>query len=121
MVHRSGPDGHALTYKLEGSTSRAVSGPHGPVDIVAKTRWNGRSLIVDERRWEVRGEEAINVRRILWLDDRGFLNLEVSSPRPIGESDSTTVVMKREPLLLDELLPAIGVDSRDLPAVNLER
>jgi endonuclease YncB( thermonuclease family) len=91
---------HSLVYKLDGTTSRALSTPYGPVDSVAKTRWIGQSLIVEEREWSRPGEEPTSVRQILWLDDRGFLNMEVSSPRPVGQSDSTTVVMKRDAPLL---------------------
>ena len=85
------------SYKLDGTTSRALSSEHGPMDVVAKTRWNGRSLVLDERQWRVRGEEAINIRHVLWLDDRGFLNMEISTPRPIGEQDTTRMVLQREP------------------------
>lgn len=95
MEHPPGTGVQRVVYKLNGTTSRALATQQGPVDIVAKTRWNGRSLVVDERRWTVHGEEATNVRQILWLDDRGLLNLEVSSPRPIGESDATRLVLQR--------------------------
>ena len=92
----SGATTQTQVYKLEGTTSRALSTQHGPVDIVAKTRWVGQSLVVEERQWLRPGEEATSIRQMLWLDDRGFLNLEISAPRPIGQSDSTTVVMKRD-------------------------
>jgi endonuclease YncB( thermonuclease family) len=88
--------GQTVVYKLEGTTSRALSTSHGPIDIVAKSHWQNGAWIVDERQWLVPGEEATNIRRILWLDERGFLNLEVSSPRPIGETDARRVVLKRE-------------------------
>lgn len=83
------------SYKLDGTTSRAHRTEEGPVDMVAKTRWNGRSLVLDERQWRVRGHEAVNIRQVFWLDDRGFLNVEVSTPRPIGEQDMTRMVLQR--------------------------
>jgi endonuclease YncB( thermonuclease family) len=95
-IERHTPQGASSeVFNLEGPTSRAFSTAHGPVDIVAKSRWHGNALIVDERRWMVRGEEALNVRQVLWLDDRGLLNLEVSTPRPIGETDATTLVLRK--------------------------
>lgn len=84
------------SYKLDGTTSRAYRTEEGPVDMVAKTRWSGRSLVLDERQWRVRGQEAVNIRQVFWLDDRGFLNVEVSTPRPIGEQDMTRMVLQRE-------------------------
>ena len=83
-------------YRLDGTTSRAFSTEQGPIDTVARTRWNGRSLVLEERQWRVRGEEAVNIRHVLWLDDRGFLNVEVSTPRPIGEQDVTRIVLQRD-------------------------
>jgi len=83
--------GEPLAYKLEGTTSRAFTTEHGPSDTVAKSRWNGDVWTVDERQWLVRGQEPRNVRQRLWLDARGLLNLEVSSPRPLGEYDTTIV------------------------------
>jgi endonuclease YncB( thermonuclease family) len=85
------PSGESLTYKLEGTTSRAFTTEHGPADTVAKSHWNDGVWIVEERQWLVRGQEPRNVRRRIWVDDGGFLNLEVSSPRPIGEYDSRIV------------------------------
>jgi micrococcal nuclease len=92
----SEPNPAAVVYKLNGATSRALITPHGPVDIVAKVRWDGSALVVEERRWTVAGEEATNLRQVLWVDDRGLLNFEVSSPQPIGERDVTTLVMRRD-------------------------
>ncbi len=88
---QSGRFAEPITYKLEGTTSRAFTTEHGPADIVAKGRWQDAVWMVDERQWMVRGEEARNVRRRLWLDAGGFLNFEESSPRPIGEYDATVV------------------------------
>jgi micrococcal nuclease len=85
-----------LAYKLDGPTSRAFSTPDGPIDTVAKARWSGDALVVEERRWLVRGQEPTNLRQTLWLDDRGFLNLEVASPRPMGEHDATRLVLRRD-------------------------
>lgn len=86
---------HSVLYKLDGTTSRTLTMAHGPVDIVAKTRWGNRSLIIEERQWMARGEEATHLRQVLWLDERGLLNLEVSSPRPIGENDVMRLVLRR--------------------------
>jgi photosystem II stability/assembly factor-like uncharacterized protein len=86
----------SLVYKLGGTTSRALRTADGTVDIVAKTHWSGRSLVVEERRWTVYGQEANNVRQILWLDDGGLLNVEVSTPQPIGQQDVTRLVLRRE-------------------------
>jgi len=86
----------SMHYKFEKTTSRVRLTPHGAVDVVAKARWNGPLLIVEERTWRVPGEEADNVRQILWVDARGQLNLEVSSPRPIGENDTTRWVLRRD-------------------------
>jgi endonuclease YncB( thermonuclease family) len=85
-----------LAYKLNGPTSRAFTTPDGPVDVVAKARWSGDALIVEERRWIVRGQEPTSLRQTLWLDDRGLLNLEVASPRPMGEHDATWLVLRRD-------------------------
>jgi endonuclease YncB( thermonuclease family) len=84
-----------VVYRLDGPTSHALTSPHGPVDIVMKTRWEGAALVVDERRWEVRGEEPRNLRQVFWLDERGLLNVEVSSPQPIGEYDVTRFIFRR--------------------------
>ena len=86
----------ATVYRLGGTTSLALITPDGPVDIVARTRWNGAALIVEERKWMVRGEEPSNVRQVLWIDDRGLLNLEIASPQPLGESDATRLVLSRD-------------------------
>ena len=96
LERMSGPNRAPVAYKLNGTTSRALATPSGPVDIVAKARWNGSALIVEERRWTAPGEEATNVRHVLWMDDRGLLNFEVSSPQPIGQSDATTLVLLRD-------------------------
>ena len=85
-----------MVYRLNGTSSHALVTPHGPVDIVAKARWHGSALIVEERRWTAPGEEATNLRQVIWMDDRGLLNFEVSSPQPIGQSDATTLVMRRD-------------------------
>jgi micrococcal nuclease len=85
-----------LAYRLNGPTSRAFTTPDGPIDVVAKARWSGDALVVEERRWIVRGQEPTNLRQTLWLDDRGFLNLEVASPRPIGEHDAMWLVLRRD-------------------------
>ena len=96
LEQMSDPNQALTVYKLDGTTSRALVTPHGPVDIVAKSRWNGAALIVEERRWNRPGEEATNLRQVLWMDERGLLNFEVSSPQPIGQSDATTLVMRRD-------------------------
>ena len=88
--------GTPVVYRLGKATSRALSTTFGPVDIVARTRWNGRSLIVEERQWTVRGEEPTNVRQVLWIDDGGLLNIETASPQPFGESDATRMVLKKQ-------------------------
>ena len=84
------------SWKLEGLTSLALSGADGPIDVVAKSRWEGGALVVDERTWAVRGQEAASVRRTFWLDDRGFLNVETARPRPLGELDATVLVLRRD-------------------------
>ena len=61
LERMSGPNRAPVVYKLNGTTSRALATPSGPVDIVAKARWNGSALIVEERRWTAPGEEATNV------------------------------------------------------------
>jgi endonuclease YncB( thermonuclease family) len=81
----------SLTYKLEGTTSRAFTTEQGPADSVAKSSWNNGVWTVDERQWLVHGHEPRHVRQRLWLDEQGFLNLELSSPQPIREYDSTLV------------------------------
>ncbi len=90
---RGGPP---MVYRLGGTTSRALITTFGPVDIVARTRWNGAALVVEERQWTVRGEEPSNVRQVLWIDDRGLLNIETASPQPLGESDAIRLVLKKQ-------------------------
>lgn len=96
IEHPSAHPGPPMVYRLGGTTSRALITAFGPVDIVARTRWNGAALIVEERQWTVRGEEPSNVRQVLWIDDRGLLNIETASPQPLGESDATRMVLKRQ-------------------------
>ena len=97
LEHQSGADFESAVYKLDGTTSRAFTTANGPADVVAKPRWVGNSLIVEERRWLVRGQEAQNRRQVLWLDDADVLNWEISTPRPIGESDTMRLVLRRAP------------------------
>lgn len=85
----------SFTYKLEGTTSRAFTTEQGPADSVAKSRWNDRVWTLDERQWLVHGHEPRTIRQRLWLDEQGFLNVEMSSPQPIGEYDSTVVRYRR--------------------------
>jgi hypothetical protein len=81
----------SFAYKLEGMTSRAFTTEFGPADTVAKSRWNDNVWTVEERHWIVRGQEPRSVRQRFWLDSAGFLNVERSTPQPIGEYDSTIV------------------------------
>ena len=97
IEHESGAGVEAAVYKLNGTISRAFMTAHGPADTVTKTHWNGHSLIVEERQWLVRGEEARNRRQVLWLDEPDVLNLEISTPRPLGETDTTRLVLRRMP------------------------
>ena len=103
---QSSDPNEAWVYKLNGTTSRAFVTTQGPADIVAKTRWHGSVLILEERRWMVHGEEATNVRRVFWMDERGLSNVEVSSPRPIGETDAMTLVLRRDSALAEGGDPA---------------
>lgn len=89
--HESDDLPESFTYKLEGTTGRAFTTEQGPADSVAKSGWNNGVWTVDERQWLVRGQEPRHLRQRLWLDEQGFLNLEMSSPQPIGEYDSTLV------------------------------
>ena len=90
-------DAGPVTYKLEGTVSRAYRNEEGrAVDAIARSWWNGRALVIDERRWPTHGQEAVNTRQVLWIDDHGLLNLEESSPQPIGRSDARILVLKRQ-------------------------
>ena len=96
-IQGPGQSGEAsATYKLEGMVSHALRNDEGrPVDGVARSWWKGRALVIEERWWPLHGQEAVNSRRVLWIDDRGLLNLEESSPQPIGRSDARTLVLRR--------------------------
>lgn len=96
-IERPGePEPGPLTYKLEGTVSRAYRNEDGrAVDAIARSWWNGRRLVIDERRWPTHGQEAVNSRQVLWIDDHGLLHLEESSPQPIGRSDARTLILKR--------------------------
>jgi len=95
LEHAWRGDVRSSTYRLAGTTSRALRSQDGPVDVVAKTRWEGGALVIDERTWAVQGEESTHSRQVLWLDERGLLNLELSTPRPIGQTDVTRLVLRR--------------------------
>jgi hypothetical protein len=87
----------SLTYKLEGSVSRLQRNDEGRlVDALARTWWTGRALVIEERSWPVHGQESVQSRQVLWIDDRGLLNVEESSPQPLGRSDARTIVLRRE-------------------------
>ena len=86
-----------VTYVLEGTVSLPVRNEEGRlIDALARSWWKGRALVIEERRWPTHGQEAVNSRQVLWIDDRGFLNLEESSAQPIGRSDARTLVLRRE-------------------------
>jgi endonuclease YncB( thermonuclease family) len=120
--HESDELPESLTYKLEGTTSRAFTTAQGPADSVAKSRWNDRVWTVDERQWLVHGHEPRTIRQRLWLDERGFLNVEMSSPQPIGEYDSTVVRYRRSVASreIEERSSLPGVNRGDLAAGDLE-
>lgn len=96
MEHPSEGGVHSFVYKLDGTESRIIITAHGSIDIVAKARWNGRSLIIEERRWTAPGEEPSNVKQVLSLDDRGLLTVEVLSAAAAGKRETSTVVLKRD-------------------------
>ena len=90
-------DGAPVTYTLEGTDSRLLRNDEGRlIDALARSWWKGRALVIEERRWPTHGQEAVNSRRVLWIDDRGLLHVEESSPQPIGRSDTRTVVLRRD-------------------------
>ena len=92
-----GTDGQAVTYKLEGAVSRLQRNDEGRlIDALARTWWTGRALVIEERSWPVHGQESVQSRQVLWIDDRGLLNVEESSPQPIGRSNARTVVLRRD-------------------------
>ena len=97
IEHHSDVGTQSAVYKLEGSTSLAFTTPNGPADVVAKTRWSGQALILEERQWLIRGEEAKSRRHVFWLDGPDVLNVEISTPQPIGEVDTTRLVLRRVP------------------------
>jgi endonuclease YncB( thermonuclease family) len=100
LERTSEPGVDTQRYKLDGTTSHALTSPDGPVDIVAKSHWMNQALVVEARQWLRRGEEPTSFRQVLWIDDQGYLNLEVSSPQPIGRIDSLTLVLKKDVPLL---------------------
>ena len=97
LERRDRPDGVPVTYKLEGTVSRLLRNEEGRlVDALARSWWTGRALVIEERSWPVHGQESVHERQVLWIDDRGLLNVEESSPQPIGRSDARTVVLRRD-------------------------
>jgi endonuclease YncB( thermonuclease family) len=97
LERRGDADGRSMTYKLEGSVSRLQRNDEGGlVDALARTWWTGRALVIEERSWPVHGQESVQSRQVLWIDDRGLLNVEESSPQPLGRSDARTIVLRRE-------------------------
>jgi micrococcal nuclease len=97
LVRPGHAGGRSVTYTLEGTVSRMQRNDEGRlVDALARTWWTGRALVIEERSWPVHGQESVQWRQVLWIDDRGLLNVEESSPQPLGRSDARTIVFRRD-------------------------